>query len=113
MVLGMVSAKERDRVLQRAKRYRLEGTHYRNPNLRLATKARGCKVTGQERNPGAMSHAPRSARECEGINPQTLEGTLTLGVGVPMDSQIFTRQLQGLKLSGLKSYLYHWKAIGT
>jgi len=27
MVLGMVSAKERDRVLQSAKRYRLEGTH--------------------------------------------------------------------------------------
>ncbi len=27
MVLGMVNAKERDCVLQRAKRYRLEGTH--------------------------------------------------------------------------------------
>ncbi|CAM6073098.1 unnamed protein product [Sphagnum tenellum] len=27
MVSGMVNAKERDRVLQRAKRYRLEGTH--------------------------------------------------------------------------------------
>ncbi len=27
MVLGMVSAKEKDRVLQRTKRYRLEGTH--------------------------------------------------------------------------------------
>ncbi len=27
MVSGMVSAKERDRVLQQAKRYRLEGTH--------------------------------------------------------------------------------------
>jgi hypothetical protein len=27
MVSGMVSAKERDRVLQRTKRYRLEGTH--------------------------------------------------------------------------------------
>ncbi len=27
MVLGMVSAKERDRVLQRGRRYRLEGTH--------------------------------------------------------------------------------------
>ncbi len=27
MLLGMVSAKERDRVLQRTKRYRLEGTH--------------------------------------------------------------------------------------
>jgi hypothetical protein len=27
MVLGMVSAKERDCVLQQAKRYRLEGTH--------------------------------------------------------------------------------------
>jgi hypothetical protein len=27
MVPGMVSAKERDRVLQRARKYRVEGTH--------------------------------------------------------------------------------------
>jgi hypothetical protein len=27
MVLGMVSAKERDHVLQQARRYKLEGTH--------------------------------------------------------------------------------------
>jgi len=32
-----------------------------------------------------MSHAPRSARECEGIDPHTPKGTPTLGVGVPMD----------------------------
>jgi hypothetical protein len=32
------------------------------PNLGLATKIRGCKVVGQERNPRVTSHAPRSAK---------------------------------------------------
>jgi hypothetical protein len=36
-----------------------------------------------------MSHAPGSARECEGIDLHTLKGTPTLGVGVPMDLRIF------------------------
>jgi len=50
------------------------------------TKAKGGKVAGQERSLGVMPHAPKSARECEGIDPHTLKGTPTLGVGVPMDS---------------------------
>ncbi len=58
----------------------------RNPSLGLATKVRGCKVVGQEKSPVAMSHAPGSAKECEGIDPCTPKGTPTLGVGVPMDS---------------------------
>jgi hypothetical protein len=32
------------------------------PSLRLATKARGCKVAGQEGDPRVTSHAPRSAK---------------------------------------------------
>jgi hypothetical protein len=36
-----------------------------------------------------------------------------LGVGVPMDSQIFRAQLQGSKPIGLKNSLYHWKDIET
>ncbi len=42
-----------------------------NPSLGLATKARGCKVTGQKKDPGVTSHAPGSAKECEGMNPHT------------------------------------------
>jgi len=34
-----------------------------------------------------MPHAPRSARECEGIDPYTPKGTPTLGVGVLVESQ--------------------------
>jgi hypothetical protein len=30
-----------------------------------------------------------------------------------MDFRIFEKQLQGSKPIGLKSYLYHWKALGT
>jgi hypothetical protein len=58
-----------------------------------------------------MLHAPRSARECEGIDPHTPKGTPTLGVGVPVDSQMFRGRFQGSKLNGLKSYLYHWKSL--
>jgi len=64
-----------------------------NPSLGLATKVRGCKVVGQEGSPGARLHAPRSARECEGINPHTPKGTPTLGIGIPVDSQMFRERL--------------------
>jgi len=50
-----------------------------NPNLGLATKARACKVAGQERK-------PKSERKCEGMNPHTPKGASTLGVGVLVDS---------------------------
>jgi hypothetical protein len=75
------------------------------------TKARACKVAGQEGSLGVRVHAPRSARECEGIDPHTPKGTLTLGVGIPLDFRIFRKRLQGSKLNGLKKSLYHWKAI--
>ncbi len=41
----------------------------RNPNLGLAIKAKVCKGAGQKGSPRVTSHAPRSAKECEGINP--------------------------------------------
>jgi hypothetical protein len=34
-----------------------------------------------------------------------------LGVGVPLDFQIFKNRLQGSKPITLRNYLYHWKAI--
>jgi len=58
-----------------------------------------------------MLHAPKSARECEGIDPHTPKGTPTLGVGVPVDSQMFRGRFQWSKLNVLKSYLYHWKSL--
>ncbi len=36
--------------------------HYRNLSLRLVTKARACKVAGQEEGLGVASHAPGSAK---------------------------------------------------
>jgi hypothetical protein len=47
------------------------------------------------------------------MNPHTPKWAPTLGVEVPMDLRIFKKQLQGAKLIGLKSSLYHWKALGT
>jgi hypothetical protein len=45
-----------------------------NPSLGLATKARACKVTGQEGIPGVTPHVPRSVRKCEVMNPHTPKG---------------------------------------
>jgi hypothetical protein len=54
-----------------AKDLELLNYYYRNPNLGLATKTKACKVTGEEGSLGVTSHAPRSAKECEGMNPHT------------------------------------------
>ncbi len=43
----------------------------RNPSLVLVTKARACKVTGQEGSPGVTSRALGNAKEWEGMNPHT------------------------------------------
>jgi hypothetical protein len=53
----------------------------RNPSLGFATKARACKVAGQESE-------PQSERKCDGMNPHTPKGTSTLGVRVPMDCKM-------------------------
>ncbi len=52
-----------------------------NLSLRLVTKARAYKVVGRERSLGV--------KESEGMNPHTPKGTFSLGIGVPVDSQIF------------------------
>jgi len=46
----------------------------RNPSLGLVTKAKACKVMGQEGSPGVTSHAPGSVGKCEGRNPHTPSG---------------------------------------
>ncbi len=91
----------------------LDGVMCCDPSLGLTTRARGYKVAGQEGSLGIMPHAPKSARECEGIDPHTPKGTPTLGVGIPVDSQMFIKQLQGSKPNGLRNFLYHWKSIET
>jgi hypothetical protein len=50
-----------------------DGGECHNPNLGLTIKASACKVVGQEGSPGITSHAPGSAKECEGVNLHTLK----------------------------------------
>ncbi len=45
------------------------------------------------------------------MNPHTPKWAPTLGIGVPMDFQIFREKFQGSKLIELKVFLYHWKAL--
>jgi len=59
------------------------------PSFELATKARACKVVGQEGSPGVTPHAPRSVRRCEGMNLHTSKRASTLGIEVLVDFRIF------------------------
>ncbi len=43
--------------------------------------------------------------------PHTPKWTLILGVGLPMDFQIFKGGLQGSKFIASKHFLYHWKDL--
>jgi len=52
-------------------------------------------------------HTFESARECEGMSPNTPKWILTLGVRVFMEFQIFREQFEGSKLIKLKFSLYH------
>jgi hypothetical protein len=68
---------------------------YHNLRFRLMTKVRACRGTGQKWNPGITFHAPGSVGGCEGMNAHTPKWAPTLGVIVPMDSQIFKEQFRG------------------
>jgi hypothetical protein len=62
---------------------------------------------------GMNPRTPKNVGKCEGMNPRTPKTIPTLGDGVLVDSRIFKERLQGSKLNGLKSFLYHWKDLGT
>jgi hypothetical protein len=47
------------------------------------------------------------------MNPHTPKWATTLGVGVPMDFQIFKEQFQGSKFIGLKSFFIPFEIFGT
>ncbi len=92
--------------------FQLSHWNYHNPSLGLVTKAKVCKVAGQEGSRESHNILPgvwKGVREWT-FTPQ---GSSTLGVGVLVDSQIFKGRLQGSKLNGLRSFLYQWKALGT
>jgi len=84
-----------------------------NLSIGLATKASVYKGVGRKKSSKVKSHALRSVGECEGMNPHTPKWAFTLGVGILMDFQTFRDQLQGSKPIGLRSSLYHWKALET
>jgi hypothetical protein len=70
-------------------------------------------VAGQEGDPGVTWYAPGSAKNVR-------DWTFTLPSELPcwelksqMDSRIFRTRFQGSKPIALKSFLYHWKAIGA
>jgi len=69
--------------------------NYRNLRFGLTTKARACEGVSQIWSLGVTFHAPKSARECEGMNPHTPKWTPILGIGVLADSRIFRSNCRG------------------
>jgi hypothetical protein len=61
--------------------------------------------------PGSHIHILESVGERERMNPQTPKWTSTLGIKLPMDSQIFKKRFETSKFIGLKTFLYYWKAL--
>jgi hypothetical protein len=64
-----------------------------NPRFGLTTKAKACEGAGQERSLGVTFCVLEIIEKSEGMNHHIPKWTLTLGVGVRMDSQIFKRKL--------------------
>jgi len=62
-----------------------------NFSFGFATKVKVYKVAGQKGSSGVMPHVLGSVGKCEGMNPHTPKGNSTLGVGSPVDSQIFKK----------------------
>jgi hypothetical protein len=75
-----------------------------NHSLGLTTKARGCKVAGQEKDPGVTSHVHGSAKECERMNPRTPKWTPMLRVGVPNGFPNFQSAIARVKTHCLEEF---------
>ncbi len=93
---------------------------YKYINIHVTTLALGsrprqniAKGASQEWTLGITFHIQESVEECERMNLHTPKWAHTLGVGVLMDSWIFIEWFQRSKLIRWKSFLYHWKALGT
>jgi len=93
--------------IAKTKRKNFGGTPCRNPNFGLTTKAKGLQGCKPRGSPGVTSHAPKSVRNCEGVNPHIPKPTPTLGDGISMDSRNFREQFQRSKLNVLWRSLDH------
>jgi hypothetical protein len=63
---------------------------------------KACKGAGQDWAWELHSHAPGSAKECEGKNPRTPKWTPMLGIGVSVDSWMFREWFTKVKTQWLK-----------
>jgi hypothetical protein len=73
------------------------------------TKAKAWKCVGQECN----LRVTFALLKCEEMNPHIPKWNPTLGIGIPMEFQIFKEVFKGSKLIGLKNSLYHWNVLET
>jgi len=68
-----------------------KGKYYHNLSLGLTTKARGLEKCRPKVQPMSHIHNLGSVGEHDEMNPHTPKWAPTLGVGIPMDFQIFLK----------------------
>jgi len=90
-----------------------KGKYYHNISLGFTTKARGLEKCGPKVQPRSHIHNLGSVGKHEEMSPHTPKWVPTLGVGIPMDFQIFLKWFKGSKLIELKISLYYWNCLGT
>ncbi len=61
--------------------------------------------------PGITFHALKNLKKCEIMNPHIHKWAPTLGVRVPMDSQISRERFQGVKTHGIEKFFIPWEKI--
>jgi hypothetical protein len=81
----------------------------RNPSLKLASKARACKVAGQEGSPGVTSHAPGSARVW-GNEPSHPQMNSHFGSWSPNGFSNLQRAIAGIKTHWFEEFFISMKS---
>jgi len=82
-----------------------------NPSLGLATKAKVCKVAGQEGN-WESQHIPGSVKKCEGMNPHTPR-EFHLGNWSPSGLLNLQRGIAGVKTQWLEEFFISMESSWT
>jgi hypothetical protein len=91
---------------------KLNHVNCHNPSFGLVTKARGCKVAGQEEDPGAL-HMLLRVQRVRGHEPshsQVNSHVAMLGVRVPKGLPDFQNAIVGVKTPCLKEFFISLKS---
>jgi hypothetical protein len=85
--------------------------HYCRNSRFWLTKTRAYKGAGQKGSLRVTSHAPRSAKECENVNPHTPKWIPILGVQIPNGFLNFQKAIIGVKIHWITTFIIIGKLL--